>query len=434
MAAPDDSSAKRFLFLQGPISPFFDNVGAGLRALGHVVHRINLNLGDRLFWRGPGAVDFRGRAAEWPRFIADFLDRHRITDMVLLGEQRPYNKVAIAAAEARGIQVAVTDFGYIRPDWIVLERDGMNAASRFTRDPEAIVRDGAQLPPPDLTIRHHDNFRLQASWDILYHLASHLPWPFPHYESHQLHHPIPVYLGVAWRLLRRPAENRRADGILQRLTGTGPLFLMAMQMETDFSIRAYSRYPDLDTVLHEVAASFAAHAPADAHLLVKVHPLDPGLKNWKRRSTRIAEAHGLGARMHYLGGGNLGAIVEQVQGVVTVNSTVGLRAIIDHRPTFALGEALYRIPGLVFDGPLDRFWTEATPPDIPLREGFLRCIAHNLHIRGVYYNRPGLDVAVRGAVHRLHHGLLNQPVPELMTPEDPAEPGTAAPGWRTRPC
>src|SRR5690242_1472235 len=94
---------RRFLFLQGPISPFFAEVGAGLRALGHAVHRINLCLGDRLFWRGPGAVDYRGRAEDWPGFVAGFLDRHGITDLVLLGEQRPYHRAAIAAAKARGI-------------------------------------------------------------------------------------------------------------------------------------------------------------------------------------------------------------------------------------------------------------------------------------------------------------------------------------------
>ncbi|HWX47819.1 MAG TPA: capsular biosynthesis protein [Roseomonas sp.] len=420
MSAPEPTAPKRFLFLQGPISPFFAEVGAGLRALGHAVHRINLNLGDRLFWRGPGAVDFRGRPAEWPAFIGAFLDRHAITDMVLLGEQRPYNKVAIAAAEARGVRVTVTDFGYIRPDWIVLERDGMNAASRFTRDPAEIVREGAKLPPPELDTRYRDSFPRQAGWDVLYHLASLLPWPFPHYDSHQLYHPVPVYLGMAWRLLRRSAYNRRSEAIMRELMGTGPLFLMAMQMETDFSIRAYSKYRDLDTALREVAQSFAAHAPADAHLLVKVHPLDPGLKNWKRRSLRIAREFGLERRMHYLGGGNLGAIVEEVQGTVTVNSTVGLRSILDCKPTFALGEALYRIPGLVFPGPLDRFWTEAAPPDPALREGFLRCIAHNLHIRGTYYGQPGLDAAVKAAVRRLHLGLLNQPDPALLAAQDRA--------------
>lgn len=427
MSSSADPAPRSFLFLQGPITPFFDEVGAGLRALGHEVRRINLNLGDRLFWRGPGAVDFRGRPGEWPAFVAGFLDRHGVTDLVLLGEQRDYHKVAIAAAHARGIRVATTDFGYIRPDWIVLERDGMNAASLFTRDPETIVRTGAALPPPDLTVRNRDSFARQARWDMLYHLSSALPWPFPHYRTHLLQHPALYYAGVGLRLLQRGRDNRRADAILRRLSGTGPLFLMAMQMESDFSIRAYSRYPDLDTALREVAESFAAHAPAGAHLLVKVHPLDPGLKNWRRRTEKIARAAGLPERMHYLGGGNLGAIVEQVQGTVTVNSTVGLRSIIDHTPTFALGEAIYRIPGLVFSGPLDRFWTEATPPDPALREGFLRCIAHQLHIRGVYYNRPGLDVAVRAAVHRLHHGLLNVAVPALMHPADPGFPGTAAP-------
>ena len=64
---------RSFLFLQGPISPFFREVAAGLRALGHDARRINLCLGDKLSWRGPGAVDFLGRAEEWPAFVGAFL-------------------------------------------------------------------------------------------------------------------------------------------------------------------------------------------------------------------------------------------------------------------------------------------------------------------------------------------------------------------------
>ena len=91
-------------------------------------HRINLCLGDRLFWRGGRApIDYRGRPRTGPPSSRAYLDRHGITDLVLLGEQRPYHRAAIAAAQARGIAVTVTDFGYLRPDWIVLERDGMGA-------------------------------------------------------------------------------------------------------------------------------------------------------------------------------------------------------------------------------------------------------------------------------------------------------------------
>ena len=401
---------KSFLFLQGPISPFFRMVGAELRALGHDVLRVNLNAGDWLIWHGPDAVNYRGRPGDWPVWFEALCEERQATDLVLLGEQRPQHKAAIAIARRRGMRVVATDFGYIRPDWIVLERDGMNAESRFPRDPETIVEMGRNLPPPDLVVHHRDSFPRQAAWDIAYHLTAMLRWPFPHHRSHQLYHPIPVYAGTLLRLLTRRHDNRRADAIVRALQGQGPLFLFAMQMETDFSLRAYSHYPDLDTAMEEVMESFARHAPVEAKLLVKVHPLDPGIKRWKRRVRRIAGRHGVGDRVHYLGGGNLGHITESVQGVITVNSTVGLRALIDNLPTHALGQAIYKIPGLTHAGPLDAFWRDPPRPDMALREGFLRGIAHCLHIRGVYYAKEGLDVAVRQATHRLHHGLLNAPV------------------------
>jgi capsular polysaccharide export protein len=119
-----------------------------------------------------------------------------------------------------------------------------------------------------------------------------------------------------------------------------------------------------------------------------------------------------------------------VQGVVTVNSTVGLRAIMGQTPTFALGEALYRLPGLVFSGTLDEFWTQGAPPDEALREGFLRSVAHSLHIRGVYHAKEGRAVAVHGMVHRLHEGILNRPVPEAL---DPETEGATAGFWPPRP-
>ena len=408
---------RRFLFLQGPITPFFDEMGARLRELGHGVHRINLCLGDKLFWRGPGAVDFKARKEKWPAFIAAFLDTHAITDIVLLGEQRFYHRVAIAAAKARGISVVATDFGYLRPDWIVFEFDGLGRDSQFPRDPAAILALAETLPPPDLSTRYRDSFLNQAVMDVAYHVASLIPGFFRHYESHQIYHPFQVYAGTLFRIVTRRRANRRADAIIGRLKRSGgPLFLMAMQMETDFSVRAYSAYADLDTAIEEVTRSFARHASPDAQLLIKVHPLDPAVKNWYRRVTAIAKRAGVPDRVHYLGGGNLGDITESVQGVITINSTVGLRAIVDRLPTHAMGEALYKIPGLTHEGPLDRFWTEGRPPDPELREAFLRGIAHCLQIRGVYYARPGLDAAVDAAVHRLHHGLINQPVIEPPPP------------------
>ena len=156
--------------------------------------------------------------------------------------------------------------------------------------------------------------------------------------------------------------------------------------------------------------SFARAAPAEAQLLVKLHPLDPGLKRWRRRIGRIAAAAGVASRVHAL----LGVLpadeaILACRGIVTVNSTLGLRAVQLGRATRLLGEAIYDVPGLVWRGDADAFWTEAPPPDAALAADFLRAVAACLHLRGVFYARPGLDAAVAGAVRRLHLGALNEP-------------------------
>lgn len=122
-----------FVFLQGMPSPFFSRVGQELSARGCKVTGINLSFGDWYFWCGENTVNYRGSVAQWPSFIGDFFDRESVTDLVLLGEQRTYHKDAIALAKLRNIRVSVTDFGYLRPDWITLEQDGMSGNSLFPK-------------------------------------------------------------------------------------------------------------------------------------------------------------------------------------------------------------------------------------------------------------------------------------------------------------
>lgn len=397
-----------FLFLQGPISPFFARLADVLEARGHRALRINVCFGDMLFWRRPGAVNFRGLPSAWPNFIRSFLRREHVTDIILLGEQRFYQKEASAAAAELGITVTVTDFGYLRPDWITLERDGMSGLSRFPRDPEAIRTLAQGVPAPSTAQRYLDNFRNQAVWDVVFHLSNTFCRPFfPFYRSYQLHHPIVAYLGTGLRLLLRRKRHLAAMELIADLRRrASPVYVFPMQMENDFQLRAYSPYPDMMTPIREVVRSFARNAAADAQLVVKVHPLDPGLRPWRRLVAACAAEVGVADRVHYIDGGVLDDLLAISAGVVTINSTVGVWAMRAGCPVITLGTAIFDVPGLTFRGALDAFWTEAAPPDPALFDDFTTALSATIQIRGVYYEEEGLAAAVEAAAERLEQGWV----------------------------
>lgn len=58
--AGEPRQGRRYLFLQGMATAFFAELGTALAKRDHIVKRINFNAGDRLFWRLPGSVSYRG--------------------------------------------------------------------------------------------------------------------------------------------------------------------------------------------------------------------------------------------------------------------------------------------------------------------------------------------------------------------------------------
>ena len=128
------SATQTFLLLQGPPGPFFALLGDGLVRRGHNVLRINFNGGDRASWPGP-STDFRGGIEDWPAYFDMFVQREGVTDLVLFGDCRPMHSAAHGMAKLLGVRTHVFEEGYIRPDWVTLERDGVNGHSSLPRDP-----------------------------------------------------------------------------------------------------------------------------------------------------------------------------------------------------------------------------------------------------------------------------------------------------------
>jgi capsular polysaccharide export protein len=402
---------RSFLFLQGPISDFFDRLGRALLARGHRVHRINLHGGDRLFWRLP-ATNFRGRFDDWRAFIGEMLERHGVTDLVLHGDRRPYHIVAAEEARARGIAVIATDLGYVRPDWITLEHDGMSTYSRFPRDPEAIRELAPQFPIPDLPPRFHTPFWLISVLDILYNLGLVFGRPlYPHYRYHGIAHPFAEYFGWICSRLKQLATGHRAARLQRRLRGMpGAYFVFPLQLPTDFQIRAHSPFADAREALREVIASFA-RSGSRRRLVIVVHPLDNGLIDWCGLASGLAQRFGVSDRVVAFEGGVPGEILCHAAGIVTINSTIGTTALGSGVPVKVLGNAVFDIPGLTSQQPLDAFWQKPEPPDQELALDFLRALIGATQVKGGYYTRGAQNEAIAGFITRLEGGL--HPLPPL---------------------
>lgn len=417
-AAPAKPSV--VLFLQGPISPFFPMLAAALEAGGLRTLRVNLCVGDWLFWRRAGGLNYRGRAAEWPAYIHDLMAREGVTHVILLGEQRDYHKAAVAAAEALGARVIATDFGYLRPDWIAFEYDGLTGASHMPKTAAGIQALADACPPVDLTPRFRDPFWAMAKADLLYHLSTWALWfLYPGYRSHHPNHPVITYWGMGLRLMLQKRRARAADREIAAAEAMdGPVFTFPLQIARDFSIRAYSPYPDLDTPIRDVVQSFALHAPRNARLIVKIHPMDPGLRSWRRVVMTAAEAGGVADRVRFIDGGDLARLIDISAGVVVVNSTVGLLSLQRETPTIALGEAVYDVPGLTATDGLDAFWSAPPKPDAELTKAFMRAAAGAHMVRGTFYSEPGLTAGVKAAAARILEDKVNQP---MASPADTVE-------------
>lgn len=405
-------TAPHLVFLQGMPSPFFRRVGRQLaRNQQCRVTRINFCAGDWLFWSGGDCVSYRGSYKEWPKFIDSFFNQQGVTDLVLLGEQRRYHKEAVFLAQQLGIRVTVNDFGYLRPDWITLERDGMSGNSRFPKKSDEIIERASRFSPPDLTRLYRDSSFRMVMGDLLYNFSNLFFWfSFPRYRRSDCRpHTLPYTVGSAKHLLGAAIGRSNHQRKIENFTrSSARYFVLPLQLDHDFQVIAYSQFSGMEEVIRLVISSFAKFSAVETRLIIKVHPWDCRFVSWGKLVRKVSEEHSIVDRVDFLGGGSLDEVVNCALGMVTVNSTSGLHALQMNCPVKVLGKAVYDVPGLTYQGSLDAFWHSDQLPDSALLDAFIKLMVHEYQIRGVFFSEPGCTAAVDAAVQRLEAGFTSR--------------------------
>lgn len=384
---------KRLLMLQGPVGPFFWLLARQLRRQNVEVHKVNMNGGDALFFPGPAVRSWRGRPEDWPGYLAGLIAELDVDAIALFGDCRLHHRQAIAVAEGRNIPVFVFEEGYLRPDHITVEVDGVNGSSPLV----GITRIPA-VEDPGEPIRVGNSFPKFATWATLYLLAKDIGQIlFCHYRHHRGNCIDEGLAHLRWglrKLLSRRRDRRRIEAVSR---AGKPYFLLPLQVHFDSQISQHSPFFSITHMVTGVIRSFAAHAPMDTMLLIKHHPLDRGHCSYRDTIERSASAAGCADRVIYFADGHLPSLLDGAVGTVTCNSTVGLSSLWHGAPVKVLGQAIYDRPGLTAQCPLDQFWSAPQPvnrDNVLAFTGFLRatCQANGSFYTG--YRRTGVLDAV----------------------------------------
>jgi len=381
------------LLLQGPIGPFFSHLATELTDRGFRVHKVNLNGGDKLFYKHDGAIDYAGELQHWDAFLERLIINKKIGRIYLYGDCRVYHRIAREVAKRLDVRVFVFEEGYIRPNFITLEENGVNGHS-------AMVNKGFNLPrvtdtpPPESEFTSNTFFRI-ACYSMMYYMSSfHGRSLFPGYQHHRDFRCISE--GLRWinSGIRKLRFKRKEKHILSNLFFIG-----------------------------EVMTSFAEHAPKNKAIVFKHHPLDRGYTDYTNLFANFVSELGLQGRVFYVHDVCLPTLLQHAQGTVVINSTVGMSSLLYGTPVKTLGKAIYNLPGITSKLSLNAFWRKPGKVDEPAFAHLRNYLVTQNQLNGNLYKSM-----IKGSVS----GLLwpEKLIAEHTYVEDALDVPTATPNLR----
>ncbi|PTX56684.1 capsular polysaccharide export protein [Litoreibacter ponti] len=414
---------KTFLFLQGPHGPFFYRLAKMLVAAGAQVWRVGFNKGDDAFWfSNKTYLPYLGTHEDWPARFAEIVAEKHVTDLVLYGDTRPIHAEAVARAEQLGLRVHVFEEGYLRPYWVSYERGGANGHSRLMQMSVGDMRaalEGLDLDLPDAPARWGD-MRQHVFYGMVYHYFVFLRnWKYRNFKPHRAIGVTKEFQLYLKRLVTMPftaLDRRLATWRIKH--GGFPYHLALLQLEHDASFQQHSPFETMTDFLELTIEGFATGAPTHHHLVLKAHPLEDGRVPLRREIKRIARAHGVSTRVHYVRGGKLAGLLNTARSAVTVNSTAAQQVLWRGLPLKVFGDAVYNKPEFVSTQSLPDFFTNPTRPDSRAYRDYRHYLLETSQIPGGFYSARG------------RRQLLRQVVDMMLAQEDPYDAltaGTATP-------
>ena len=256
------------LLLMGPIGLFFARFCRYLLGCGIPVTKVAFPLHEFGFPRDV-TVPFSGNMEAWRPFLRQLLVDRGIRHIFMYGDFIIPHRIAIEEAQRAGIEPWVFELGYIRPNYVTLEKDRVNARSNLNKPVEFYQALPLVNRLPGGTL--DPGWRWRKIWKaptFVQHAFTH----YPIIEGEHKLQPSPRFLWCqlrgSWRYwLYRWQERALKRRLLEHLS----FFLVVLQVSSDSQIQLGSPYRGMHEFIEDVVRSFAEQAHASDHLAFKLH-------------------------------------------------------------------------------------------------------------------------------------------------------------------
>ncbi|QLB12713.1 capsular polysaccharide export protein [Bisgaardia hudsonensis] len=385
-------SSKNILLLQGPIGDFFLKLSEWLTDQGKTVFKINFNGGDEFFYpiEIKNTYCYQDKFLHWEEYLKIFLIKLNIDSIVCFGDTRYYHKIAKIIAENKNINFWVFEEGYFRPEYVTLEKKGVNAFSIIPKYKEFFLP-FIDLPEPKEPEKVAKGFWPMAKRAILYYWAMNTNKANYPYYIHHRHQSNKYYVNLWIRSAIKRLYYYFCDYFLAHILKKGKFgefFIVPLQVYDDSQVKVHCDYSSVSDFLEHVLVSFIKNSPNNVKLIIKHHPMDRGIIDYSSIIKKYLKLYPqFKERIYYIHDIPLPILLRNGKGMVCLNSTSGISALLHNMPVKTLGRANYDFLGLTDQGQLDNFWKNPQKPDADVFNAFRKYHFYKTHLNGSFYNK-----------------------------------------------
>lgn len=395
-----DSKVKDALILQGDWEGGLTYFAQDLIAAGTNVTKVLLHAGDLVYkWKGIPTVKYDAPLEQFESWLRKYISESNTDCLIVYNQYRPYNAISWKVAEELGLECIVLELGLLRPDFCSIYTRDCNQFEYLAGEWDKLVNSKESLDkpkkPPQLARMSTPCKMTQFGLYFLFsRFISTFARQYTHYcdqRTMNVRHHLRACIIGGLRF-----QGRKKQSCFDEIFATrwsNKYYFVPLQVHTDSQITERSNFKNIEEFIHLVVNSFKKNAPRGTKLVFKVHPMDRGYKDYHELIKKLSSNVG-GHRVLYLDRIHLPTVLDHARACITINSSVGLSALIHRTPLITLGEAAFDLKELTFQGQLDDFWIDHGKVNMNRVRKYVSLLKHTSQAQGTLYQRL---YAARGA-------------------------------------